>query len=60
MELFAIFALIALPFVAALLMLRRPHDAGPPPASPEVEETPPEYPSGWYVEELYSGRSNHK
>lgn len=66
MELFAVFALIALPFVAALLMLRRPGDAGPPPESPaapespEAVEMPPEYPRGWYVDELYSGRSNRR
>ncbi|WP_067570154.1 hypothetical protein [Nocardia acidivorans] len=60
MELFAILALAALPFVAAVLMLRRPSDAGSTPESPELVQAPPEYPSGWYVDELYSGRSGRR
>ncbi|GAB0103944.1 hypothetical protein JMUB6875_29180 [Nocardia sp. JMUB6875] len=58
MEQLVIVALVALPLVISLLiargLLRGPLDSVKPPEP--TEPPPPEYRSGWYVDQLYSGR----
>lgn len=55
MELFILIALVALPLVGILLLRRTPSESGPT-AEAQPPKPPPEYPQGWYVDQLNSRR----
>ncbi|MFB7723773.1 MULTISPECIES: hypothetical protein [unclassified Nocardia] len=62
MQLFAIVAIASLPLVAVLLLMIKPSDSLPPDSSdaqPPAQSAAPEYPRGWYLDEL-SGKPRLK